>query len=237
MLATKDSPATSGGHLKQELSKLAAKINQRERVAVKSALQHAKEQGDDLINARASLPPRGFTPWLRENFQFSKVTAFAYIKIAQYWERISKGTLPMPTTIAGALRMISTKDEEDASAPEEMSDGNDGDEPGGTVGEGDDTDDKPTFTEDEQVATSKPTTGSSNDTGSVRKVKASGGKKAGPPPPTSEKEIDMLVEGSLYGPLATELLPIITTLRSSWPAAESVVVKALRLAVKEVGRG
>src|SRR5262245_6077157 len=89
----------------EDLALLAGRIKGREERAGQDLLEHARRQGQDLIKARQQCGPRKFAPWLREHFDFSRQTAYGYIRVAENWGAICKAGLPM--TVTQALRTLS----------------------------------------------------------------------------------------------------------------------------------
>lgn len=88
----------------EDLFALAKRIKDREQHTADNILQHAKEQGEDLMKVRRQVGSRKFAPWWKEHTDLGKTTVYAYIKIAENWERIRSATELI--TVADALRVL-----------------------------------------------------------------------------------------------------------------------------------
>jgi len=73
------------------LATLATKANDEHRAclaAANSALEHARAAGDFLVQAKAQCQHGTWTTWLAHNFDASKRTAQAYMRVAKRWPEI-----------------------------------------------------------------------------------------------------------------------------------------------------
>lgn len=74
----------------EDLDVLAQQINEREEQGVRSLLEHARAQGDDLIRAKKGCGGHGkWLPWLQANVRFDRRTATRYMQIAGKWDTVS----------------------------------------------------------------------------------------------------------------------------------------------------
>ena len=94
-----------------DLAVLARRIGERERRAGRDLLEHAREQGEDLLRVQEQVGERKFAPWLRENIPgLTERTANNYKRIAREWAKI-------PETVSGIgealrhLRLLAAGDE------------------------------------------------------------------------------------------------------------------------------
>jgi Protein of unknown function (DUF3102) len=74
------------------LPDLAAQINQEDKQcmqAASAALQHARKAGELLEQAQAQLAPDQWLPWLKQNCQFSEITAQNYLRVAREWPELA----------------------------------------------------------------------------------------------------------------------------------------------------
>lgn len=66
-----------------ELKVLAARINDREKKTDRAVVLHAKEQGDDLLKAKAAAGHGNWERWVEDNLDVSAVQAWRYMKFAR----------------------------------------------------------------------------------------------------------------------------------------------------------
>jgi hypothetical protein len=74
-----------------KLSTLAKSINERHLAcedAARSTIEHARDAGDALIEAKAQVPHGEWISWLSENVECSKRSAQAYMRVANQWDRL-----------------------------------------------------------------------------------------------------------------------------------------------------
>jgi hypothetical protein len=68
----------------EDLESLARRINAREKKSRKDTLQHARQQGEDLLAAKAKCEPRKWQQWREENITaFGKMQATRYMRFAK----------------------------------------------------------------------------------------------------------------------------------------------------------
>jgi hypothetical protein len=74
-----------------DLGDLAERINaehQQAEVVLRRGLEHAKNAGELLLQAKEHCGHGQWLPWLKENVHFSVRTAQAYMRIAKEWNRL-----------------------------------------------------------------------------------------------------------------------------------------------------
>lgn len=80
--------------------------------AAETAIGHAREAGRLLNEAKAQCQHGGWLPWLRDNFDGSKRTAQAYMRLADRWPEIeAKAQRPAHLSIDGALKLLAEPDD------------------------------------------------------------------------------------------------------------------------------
>jgi hypothetical protein len=87
-----------------DVSGLAQEINREHRLvgqSIASALAHATRAGELLHEAKASLPPGAWLPWIAANFDDSPRTAQLYMRISKYRDEI-----PQDVSLAQAQRAL-----------------------------------------------------------------------------------------------------------------------------------
>lgn len=104
----------------ESLAALAARINDREQQVAQSVLDHAREQGELLLRAKARLGHGDWLPWLRANVTVKDRQARNYMALARGWDRV-KSAVTADLTIEGALRLIAANDlpAEESPTPEQ----------------------------------------------------------------------------------------------------------------------
>lgn len=112
-----------------DLNQLAQKINNRERKAGKDLLEHAKQQGVDLINAKKQCKHGQWQDWITNHVAgISLITATRYMRIARNWDTIKESG---PLFVDQALKLIQEVEEREEnqseSVPEEHFNGTNGD--------------------------------------------------------------------------------------------------------------
>jgi hypothetical protein len=88
------------------LSALADQINdQHDRAIqhVKSALEHARQAGELLLQAKQQIPHGGWLTWLSANCRVSPRQAQKYLKVAKNWQAIVKNDATSHLTIDEAI--------------------------------------------------------------------------------------------------------------------------------------
>jgi hypothetical protein len=70
----------------EDLESLAQQINEREEQGVRSLLEHAKAQGEDLLRAKKRAGHGKWLKWVEANLSFSHDTAGRYMLIAEKWD-------------------------------------------------------------------------------------------------------------------------------------------------------
>src|SRR5262249_24117701 len=76
---------------KTSLSKLARQINaahEKAEGSLRSCLQHAKEAGDLLLEAKQQVEHGHWLPWLRDNCTMPARTAQAYMRVSKLWPEL-----------------------------------------------------------------------------------------------------------------------------------------------------
>jgi hypothetical protein len=85
---------------------LAARINEE----IRAGLQHAKNVGDLLVEAKKQCPHGQWLPWLKKNVNLSERTAQAYMRVAKHWERLEgKSATVADLTYRSALETLADK--------------------------------------------------------------------------------------------------------------------------------
>jgi hypothetical protein len=101
---------------------LATKINEAHAEAVQaaqSALLHAREAGDLLLEAKAALPHGAWAEWLAEYVTFSDRTARGYMRVASRWEELPEnGNGVADLSFRGALKLLAEPAETEDSLPD-----------------------------------------------------------------------------------------------------------------------
>jgi hypothetical protein len=103
--------------INSQLSTIATAINEHHRRATEfasSALEHAKQAGDQLIEAKALLPHGGWLSWLAENCEVSPRQAQRYIKVAGNWDKIAKNDTVSYLTFRGVAELLADRTPEPA---------------------------------------------------------------------------------------------------------------------------
>ncbi len=88
------------------LSALASQINdQHDRATghAKSALEHARQAGELLQQAKQQIPHGEWLPWLSANCRVSARQAQKYLKVAKNWQAITKNDAAAHLTIDDAI--------------------------------------------------------------------------------------------------------------------------------------
>lgn len=91
-------PAAGGDYL----TDLAAEINTRHRHVTQTALEGARDVGRLLLQAQAQVGDKAWEPWVQKHCDFSTRTAYDYLRVARYWDRIDG----QATSIAGAIALL-----------------------------------------------------------------------------------------------------------------------------------
>lgn len=89
-----------------ELIDLIQKEHEKVETAIKSALEHARQTGEYLAQARSLIEFGGWNKWIEENCSFSRATAHRYLQVFHNWESIVS-CVRQPQSVAQALRVIS----------------------------------------------------------------------------------------------------------------------------------
>lgn len=100
----------------EDLKTLAEQINTREEEGVRSLLEHARAQGEDLIRAKKVAGHGGWLKWLEKNIDVDPRTAQRYMLIADKYDTVSH-----LKTMRDAFRFLS-EGAEAASTPPVHSD-------------------------------------------------------------------------------------------------------------------
>lgn len=87
--------------------------------AYADALSHAVACGSMLTAVKADLRHGDWGPWLKEHFEGSDRTAQVYIQLAGTPIETRRASADLPTSIAGALKQISTPRAPRAASPRE----------------------------------------------------------------------------------------------------------------------
>jgi hypothetical protein len=88
----------------------AVKFNEREARAGRGRLEHARQQGEELLVFQEQLGPREFLPWCRKHLTIGKTTIFRYKKVAERWQEIGSNLEPI-TTVDKAEKFLASLDE------------------------------------------------------------------------------------------------------------------------------
>ena len=93
-----------------DLGDLARRINAEHDAALRSfgsALDHARNAGQMLIDAKSALPHGAWLPWIEKNCKFSERTARTYKRIASDWPRLESNRQSVADlSIAKAIEII-----------------------------------------------------------------------------------------------------------------------------------
>ena len=169
--------ATDETSVADQLDQLKEQINEHHakfEASVRTSLEHARDTGEALLDAKKAVGHGNFIGWVEENCSFSMRTAQKYMRIAQKWSELEPNAPPTAhLTIAKVLNLLAepvgedTDDEnsdderiDDAGTDEDSDDGDPDDEESSeedTDGEEDDenSDDEDTDaegTDDEETA-------------------------------------------------------------------------------------
>jgi len=97
------------------LPELAGQINEhhaRATEAARTALEHARECGAILIQAKAQVGHGGFLAWLAANCRVGERQARRYMRVAENWPAIeAKSDAMSDLTVTGALRLLADGDQ------------------------------------------------------------------------------------------------------------------------------
>ena len=86
-----------------DIDAIAERIKDREHQKAKDILEHARQQGEDLLAIKKQFGLRKFDPWCKQHrteLGIRRTTCHAYVKIAEGWERICSECEQMPTTVS-----------------------------------------------------------------------------------------------------------------------------------------
>jgi hypothetical protein len=75
---------------------------------LRSGLQHARQAGELLLEAKAKVKHGEWLPWLRNNCQIPERTAQAYRRIAAKWDRIEKSATVAALTFREADKLLAS---------------------------------------------------------------------------------------------------------------------------------
>jgi hypothetical protein len=104
------------------LSELAERINAEHRqaeTALRAGLQHAKNAGDLLIEAKKQCKHGEWLPWLKKNVRFSDRTAQAYMRVAERWPDLeAKAQATADLTIEDGLKLLAEPTTRQRAAPQ-----------------------------------------------------------------------------------------------------------------------
>jgi hypothetical protein len=102
------------------LAELAGRINAEHHQveqALRAGLQHAKNAGDLLIEAKEQCRHGEWLPWLKANVHFSTRTAQAYMQVAKRWpELVAKAQGLAHLTFEDGLRLLAEPKEADCKS-------------------------------------------------------------------------------------------------------------------------
>jgi hypothetical protein len=116
-------------NLPARLTDLAKQINQEHHqceTAARSAVEHAINAGNLLIEAKAQCPHGRWGTWISENFEGSIRTAQAYMRIAREWPELAEANTQTSAhlSIDGALKALAEPKESDPEPEPEPMDTN-----------------------------------------------------------------------------------------------------------------
>lgn len=105
-----------------KLSTLAKSINESHHAcedAADTAIEHARDAGDMLIEAKSQIPHGRWLPWLTENVECSERNAQNYMKIAREWDRLQSNTKRVSDLpLRDGLKLLATeRPDDDKPAP------------------------------------------------------------------------------------------------------------------------
>lgn len=95
----------------KSLITLAGEINRRERQVVRVLAEHAREQGEALLESKARIGHGAWLEWVEENLMIKKRQVQRYIRVAQNWEEIREN-LTADATLTTALRLLAERESE-----------------------------------------------------------------------------------------------------------------------------
>lgn len=107
------------GQADADLQRLASQINESHGAAgdaARSAIEHARQCGEYLIEAKAACGHGNFGRWLSENCHVGERQARKYMEVAREWDRLPKTEPGSDLTIREALALI--HDEDEPAVPE-----------------------------------------------------------------------------------------------------------------------
>ena len=96
----------SSNHKSDPLSVIASQINEQHDRAIghaTSALEHARQAGELLQQAKQQIPHGEWLPWLAANCRVSARQAQRYLKVANNWQAITKNDVTSHLTIDDAI--------------------------------------------------------------------------------------------------------------------------------------
>ncbi|MBC7857104.1 MAG: DUF3102 domain-containing protein [Pirellulaceae bacterium] len=105
------------------LAVLATEINTTHDAACRaaaSALEHARDCGNLLIQAKADVGHGGWLLWLKSHCRVKERQARNYMLLARNWETISKSAPGAEMTVKGALQLIGDDGDEDTLTADEQ---------------------------------------------------------------------------------------------------------------------
>jgi N6-adenosine-specific RNA methylase IME4 len=94
-----------------DLAAIAAEINAEHDAgedATRRGLEHFRRAGEKLILAKQQCGHGQWLPWLKKNVRFSQPTAWAYMRVAKEWEKLSAAN-----NLREALRLLTDDADED----------------------------------------------------------------------------------------------------------------------------
>jgi glycine cleavage system regulatory protein len=101
------------------LAELANKINaehQQAETAMRAGLEHAKNAGELLMQAKAQCRHGEWLPWLGANVRFSERTVQAYMRIAKRWGELeSKAQGLADLTFEDGLKLLAKRSNDDVA--------------------------------------------------------------------------------------------------------------------------
>lgn len=112
--------------MSNEITALAAQANEQHGLAeakAQEAIGHALEAGRLLVEAKTQVEHGGWADWLTANFNGSKRTARAYMRLANNWQTIeAKWQTSADLSIDGALRLLTEPKQEAKPEPVRLPD-------------------------------------------------------------------------------------------------------------------